>query len=245
MRTFKTITLLSLSFFTAAFIGCNQGTQTETSEETTVEEVVEEVTDDTTEDMTPQYALLVTHQVSDFATWKAGYDAHSTMRTTAQLEDWAIDVAKDDPNLVTVVHKAGNLEAAREFINSEELKTAAQDAGVIGEPQIAFVEMVLFNQDAAQSSRIRGIFTHEVADFTTWKTVFDEHEEARSNAGVSIVAIGRSVDNPNIVTIAAAAVDFETLEAFAGSEELKEGMAKAGVVGEPTISYKTVAFPEM
>ena len=42
----------------------------------------------------------------------------------------------DDGNDVTAWHDFNNLEAAKAFANSTELKTAMKDAGVIGAPTV-------------------------------------------------------------------------------------------------------------
>ena len=44
---------------------------------------------------------------------------------------------------------------------------------------------------------VKVIVTHEVKDFSTWKTAFDEGEGDRTNAGVRLNGVYSAHDNPN------------------------------------------------
>lgn len=86
---------------------------------------------------------------------------------------------------------------------------------------------------------VRMFARHAIADFDTWKQVYDAFDEERRGLGVRGHAVFRAVDDPNDVT---AWHDFESLEeaqAFAGSDRLREVMASAGVQGEPSIWFAT------
>jgi len=50
--------------------------------------------------------------------------------------------AADNPNDITVTHDFATVEAAHAFVNSEELKSAMQNAGVVGAPTIWFTNKV-------------------------------------------------------------------------------------------------------
>ena len=82
--------------------------------------------------------IFVRHKVQDYAAWRKGYDAFEPTRvkTGARGHDVYRDV--DDGNDLTVWHDFDNLEAAKAFANSNELKTAMKDAGVIGAPVVWF-----------------------------------------------------------------------------------------------------------
>ena len=75
---------------------------------------------------------------------------------------------------------------------------------------------------------------HDVADFDTWKTAFDEHESMRQESSISVTGLYRGKDNPNNVTVMMSGND-DNLNSFMDSEELKEAMQKAGVVSQPNI----------
>lgn len=78
---------------------------------------------------------------------------------------------------------------------------------------------------------------HKVADFTRWKQVFDGHFGFRHGAGELSCRIFHSHDNGMDLSLF---FEWETLEkarAFFGSEQLKNGMQQAGVVGAPEIIF--------
>ena len=82
---------------------------------------------------------------------------------------------------------------------------------------------------------VRMFVRHAVADFDAWKQGYDDFD--REGLGVVGHAVYRSVDEPNDVTVWH---DFEGASAakgFAQSQQLREAMKRAGVVGEPTIWF--------
>jgi quinol monooxygenase YgiN len=80
--------------------------------------------------------MFVRHEVTDFATWKKGYDAfHATQKKLGVISQ-SVYQSVDDPNDVTVTHKFLSLDAAKAFAASPELKAAMEKSGVKGAPQI-------------------------------------------------------------------------------------------------------------
>ena len=76
---------------------------------------------------------------------------------------------------------------------------------------------------------------HQVADYAKWRQVYDNFGPTQQSRGVKAEAVYRAADNPNDVTVTH---DFATLEAaqqFAASDDLRNAMSNAGIVGEPTI----------
>lgn len=74
---------------------------------------------------------------------------------------------------------------------------------------------------------------HDVADYETWKTVFDTYPPARG--GALFHRLNRNVDDPNNITVVAG---FETADAargFHANPELKQAMGEAGVTSPPRI----------
>jgi len=85
------------------------------------------------------------------------------------------------------------------------------------------------------------IIHHKVADFATWKPVYDGHDAIRKGAGLTKGHVFRGVDDPNMVTIILEFADRAQTEAFAASDNLKNAMKAAGVVGKPEIFLMTRA----
>jgi len=82
--------------------------------------------------------IFVKHKVQDYTTWRKGYDAFEPTRVKLGAQGHAVYRAVDDANDLTVWHDFNNLEAAKAFANSPELKAAMQGAGVIGVPMVWF-----------------------------------------------------------------------------------------------------------
>ena len=74
---------------------------------------------------------------------------------------------------------------------------------------------------------------HEVADFATWKKVYDDFGGERQNQGVIGHGVYQSEDDPNDVTVYHHFKSMDAAKAFMGSPELKKAMSAAGVRGEP------------
>ena len=78
---------------------------------------------------------------------------------------------------------------------------------------------------------------HTVEDFDAWKPIYDEHDATRSSFGLKEIALHRGADNANDVT---AVFELESLargREFAGSDDLKEVMMRAGVQGIPEVWF--------
>jgi hypothetical protein len=73
----------------------------------------------------------------------------------------------------------------------------------------------------------------KVQDFDAWKTAYDGHAPARAQAGLTEVQLLRSVADPNDVVILFEADDVSRARAFVGSDDLKQAMQAAGVIGTP------------
>jgi len=80
--------------------------------------------------------LFVRHKVSDYAAWRKVYDAFDADRSKLGAKGHAVYRDVDDGNDVTAWHDFDNLDSAKAFVGSNELKAAMKGAGVIGAPTI-------------------------------------------------------------------------------------------------------------
>jgi hypothetical protein len=80
--------------------------------------------------------LFVRHKVHDYAAWRKAYDAFEPTRIKLGAQGHAVYRDVDDDNDVTAWHDFNNLEAAKSFTHSSELKAAMKSAGVIGAPSL-------------------------------------------------------------------------------------------------------------
>ena len=78
---------------------------------------------------------------------------------------------------------------------------------------------------------------HTVSDYAAWRKIYDSVADMQKKGGVIAEAVYRSIDNPNEVTVTHEFRSAEAAKAFAGAEELKSAMQRAGVVGAPTIWF--------
>ncbi len=72
-----------------------------------------------------------------------------------------------------------------------------------------------------------------VQDYAAWKTGYDAHEPSRAAAGLTEKHLLQDADDPNMVTLIFEAEDLKRAEEFSTSDDLREAMQKAGVVGKP------------
>jgi quinol monooxygenase YgiN len=78
---------------------------------------------------------------------------------------------------------------------------------------------------------------HKVSDYGTWKPSYDGLGSVRKQKGVTAASVHRDAKDPNTVIVTHQFKDLAAATAFAGSEELKSAMAKAGVAGPPEIWF--------
>jgi len=83
--------------------------------------------------------ILVRHKVADFAKWKPAYDAHLAARQKAGLREKNLLRSVDNPNEVVLLFEAEDLTRAQAFSESSDLSEAMQKAGVVGKPDILFL----------------------------------------------------------------------------------------------------------
>ena len=74
----------------------------------------------------PQHMLVVRHKVKDFDTWLASYDANDSLRLANGLHSYVISRGLNDPNTVLVAVKADDMDKAKAFAKSPDLKKAMQ-----------------------------------------------------------------------------------------------------------------------
>ena len=83
--------------------------------------------------------LVIRHKVKDFAAWKKAYDLHQPSRQQAGLTERHLLRGADDPNQVIMLFEARDLQKAREFIASPDLRDAMARAGVADKPDLYFL----------------------------------------------------------------------------------------------------------
>ena len=82
---------------------------------------------------------IVRSKVRDFAEWKSEYDAHLPKREEAGLTEKYLLRGANDPNEVILVFEAADLNRARAFAESAELREVMQKVGVVDKPDIYYL----------------------------------------------------------------------------------------------------------
>jgi quinol monooxygenase YgiN len=84
--------------------------------------------------------MIIQHKVADYSRWKEAFDAHLNTRKAAGETDYRVLQSVDDPREITIFLDWDSLDRARRFAGSEDLKQAMQKAGVVGDPDVRFLE---------------------------------------------------------------------------------------------------------
>ena len=84
--------------------------------------------------------ILVRHNVEDYSKWKTAFDDHSDLRSNNGSKGGKVFQSADNPEEVFVLLEWNSLENAQNFSQSDNLKAAMQEAGVVGMPDIYFIE---------------------------------------------------------------------------------------------------------
>ena len=83
--------------------------------------------------------VLIRHKVADFAKWKPVYDAHLSARQKARLKEEHLFRNADDPNEVLLLFSAEDIDKAKAFIASDDVRQTMEKAGVSDTPDVYFL----------------------------------------------------------------------------------------------------------
>ena len=86
--------------------------------------------------------VLVIHRVEDYSKWKPIYDEDGDTRKAKGSKGAFVFRNTNDPNHLVVMTDWENLEKAKNFAESEDLKITMQKAGVIGQPAVYYLEEI-------------------------------------------------------------------------------------------------------
>jgi hypothetical protein len=84
--------------------------------------------------------MLVRHKVADFANWKPVYDAHLPARQEAGLKEEHPFRNAEDPNEVLLLFSMEDVDKAKAFAASDDLREAMNKAGVSDKPNVYFLK---------------------------------------------------------------------------------------------------------
>jgi hypothetical protein len=239
----RKINLAFTLFITASMLfSCNADNKESAKEETT-----QTADTATSMKMSPEPAAFkpfdvaeISHTVKDYTKWRPFFDADSTNRKASGMEFMVVGRSIDKPNNVIIALQVADIQKAKDFAADPKLKEVMDKAGVTSKPEINFFHIIRFDPNSKEKQWIR--VTHRVKDFDAWLKVYDNEGTAnRASQGLIDVALGRGIDDPNIVTLVFDTKDMAKAKASILSEEKKKLMMSAGVEGVPAIGYYSTA----
>ena len=233
----KTVNMLSKRLLVAGlvvFVSCNSGEDKKPAADSTPTPVV------AAKPAAPSDVIIVKHKVANFAKWKTGYESGDSMRTANGLHNYVIARGVDDSNRVMVAMRMDDIAKAKAFAADPALKDAMKKHGVTSTPEIDYVHSVLNDTTAIQQT-IRVMIKHKVKDWDTWKKLFDDHKQARMDAGLTDRVISYTVGDNHQVTLVFAVADLAKAKAFMNSKDLADKMKAGGAEGPPSIFFYRVA----
>ncbi len=87
-------------------------------------------------------SMFIKPRVADYAKWKLVFDEKEALRIEHGTVGHSLHRDADDPNVIIIAFRVSDLNRAREFAASDELRSAMEQAGVLGPPEIWFADDV-------------------------------------------------------------------------------------------------------
>lgn len=188
----------------------------------------------------PTTIMTIKHKVANYAKWKVAYESHDSVRQANGLHNYVIARGVEDPNMVMVALKMDDVDKAKAMAATSEMKDRMKKAGVIGPVAMDYTTAVMNDTTAIQQT-IRLMVKHKVKDWDAWKKAFDDHKQARVDAGLTDRVLGYTVGDNHSVTIVFAVADMTKAKAFINSKDLKDKMKEGGVEGPPSFFFYRIA----
>ena len=85
--------------------------------------------------------ILVRQKVEDYAKWKEAFDGDAGVRQAGGSRGGHVFQSAADPNEVFILLEWDTMDNLKQFAQSDELKERMQQAGVIGPPDINFIDL--------------------------------------------------------------------------------------------------------
>src|SRR5437868_5661893 len=126
-RIKSVLQLLPALFIAAAFVSCGSSANKGAGDST-------KMADTTKKAMHPAMAapfdvVEVTHDVKDYSKWRPIFNADSTNRKAAGLEDIVVGRGADNPNHILIVLKVSDMAKGKAFAADPKLKETMDKAG--------------------------------------------------------------------------------------------------------------------
>jgi heme-degrading monooxygenase HmoA len=84
--------------------------------------------------------LIIKHKVKDYNVWKKVFDGFIDTRKAGGEKSYQILHPENEADNLLAIFEWDNLENARKFTSSSELKEVMGSAGVVEQPEVYFLE---------------------------------------------------------------------------------------------------------
>jgi hypothetical protein len=183
-------------------------------------------------------AMILSYQVADFDAWKAVFDDNEQGRIDHGYLGHHVNRAEDDPNSLGIFLAVEDVDRAKAYVTSDEVKSLMAGAGVSSAPEVMWVTPV--REAIVWDRELPGmIVSHRVEDFDNWLAEYDAVGELQRSYGIIGQAANRSIDDPSLVVVYHQAETFDTLRTFLRSDDLRAAMKEAGAISEPEVTFHT------
>jgi hypothetical protein len=183
----------------------------------------------------PPIAAICTGKVADFDAWTPKFDAATPQRKEAGVLGHHIDRSADDPCLAVTYLAASDRARLEGLLLAPEIKARLKEVGVTEVEHTIVVPQE--DRTVRSGTHASAMTSFDVEDYARWKAAFDAGAETRRRATIVGHAVAREAERPNRVTVYLQAESAEKLRALLTSDELREGMRRAGASTPPAISY--------
>ena len=85
--------------------------------------------------------VMIRHKVKDWDAWKKSFDSHKQTRMDAGLADRVVSHSFGDTHNVSLVFAVTDMDKAKAFMNSDDLKNKMKEAGVEGPPDFFYYKI--------------------------------------------------------------------------------------------------------
>ncbi len=84
--------------------------------------------------------MLVHFKIQDLSRWKTAFNDARDMRKDAGEKSYHIFKSTDDKNEMIVIQEWESTSKAKKFARSKELRKCMEKAGIVGRPDMLFLE---------------------------------------------------------------------------------------------------------
>ncbi len=188
----------------------------------------------------PPKMMVIKSKVANYAKWLPEYESHDSVRLASGLHSYMIARGVQDTNTIMVMMVMDDTAKAKAFAASPGLKERMKKAGVVGPPEISYIDVQMLDQTPNTTST-RLFVKHKVKDYDAWKKVFDADKPNREAAGLTDRSLSYEIGNNHLVSLVFLVADMKKADEFGKSDALKKKMQEGGVEGAPSMFYYTVA----